>query len=113
MTAIIFYSMRSKGPLIVYSNYVKMEGLQIFKVYLKYFGFTNYNDGEGRNFLRYTEFYGAITDKEQRDKNRSAFNNPKNIDGSIINLAGATSAPTAPSIPNPQSTYGNTGVTTY
>jgi hypothetical protein len=35
------------------------------------------------------------------------------IDGSIINLAGATSAPTAPSIPNPQSTYGNTGVTTY
>lgn len=35
------------------------------------------------------------------------------IDGSKIYLASETASPTAPNIPNPQSTYDNTGVTTY
>jgi len=35
------------------------------------------------------------------------------IDGSKIYLASNTASPTAPNIPNPQSTYDNTGVTTY
>jgi len=35
------------------------------------------------------------------------------IDGSVINLASETANPTSPSIPNPQSKYQNTGVTTY
>ena len=34
MTSMMFYMMRSKGPILVYSNYVKMEGLEIFKIYL-------------------------------------------------------------------------------
>ena len=42
MINIIFNIMKSKGPAIVYSNYVLMEGLEIFKIYLKYFGFYNY-----------------------------------------------------------------------
>ena len=28
------------GPVLMYTNYVKMEGIQIFKIYLKYFGFS-------------------------------------------------------------------------
>ena len=35
------------------------------------------------------------------------------IDGSQIHLAGDAARPTSPTIPNPQSQYGNTGVTTY
>lgn len=35
------------------------------------------------------------------------------IDGEKIYLASAKATPTAPSIPDPQSQYGNTGVTTY
>lgn len=35
------------------------------------------------------------------------------IDGSRIDLASDTAAPTPPTIPNPQSLYQNTGVTTY
>ena len=42
MTNIVFNIMRSKGPVIVYSNYVLMEGIEIFKIYLHYFGFYNY-----------------------------------------------------------------------
>ena len=41
-------------------------------------------DGGGKDFLRYTEFHGAITDKEQRDRNRTAFNDPKNINNKIL-----------------------------
>jgi hypothetical protein len=36
---VIINILRSPGPVLVYSNYVLMEGLQIFKIYLKYFGF--------------------------------------------------------------------------
>ena len=35
------------------------------------------------------------------------------IDGSQIYLASNTSLPNPPNIPDPQSKYGNTGVTTY
>ncbi len=37
---IVINILRSAGPVLVYSNYVLMEGLQIFKMYLKYFGFS-------------------------------------------------------------------------
>lgn len=32
----IFNIFKSKGPVLVYSNYVAMEGLQIFKIYLDF-----------------------------------------------------------------------------
>jgi hypothetical protein len=67
MTAILFYMMRSKGPVLVYSGFVLMEGLQIFKIYLKYFGFTEFNN-KGNDYFRYVEFTGMI-DKDQRKKN--------------------------------------------
>lgn len=85
MTAIMFYCLRSAGPILVYSNYVKMEGLEIFKIYMKYFGFFEYGKDTGIDFHRYTEFAGSM-DKEIRDKNLSAFNNTDNKDGSKIRI---------------------------
>lgn len=83
MTAIMFYMLRSKGPVLVYSNYVKMEGLEIFKVYMKQFGFTDFSVGGGRSFHRYIEYHGSI-DQAQRFENLQQFNHPDNLDGSIV-----------------------------
>ncbi len=86
MIASLFYMMKSKGPIMFFSNYVKMEGLELFKIYLKYFGYTNYNDGsKGKDGFRYTEFHGDI-DKEQRKINRVLFNKDDNKYGDIIKL---------------------------
>lgn len=85
MTAIMFYSLRSSGPLLVYSNYVKMEGLQMFKIYMKHFGYTEFGKEPGIDFHRFTEFAGSM-DKEIRDANLVAFNDIKNKDGSKIRI---------------------------
>ena len=42
MVAIAFNLIASEGPVVVYSNYVKMEGLEIFRIYLEYMGFSHY-----------------------------------------------------------------------
>ena len=39
----IFNILKSPGSTMVYSNYVEMEGLQIFKVYLQFFGYAQFN----------------------------------------------------------------------
>jgi superfamily II DNA or RNA helicase len=92
MTAILFYMMRSKGPALVYSSFVVMEGLQIFKIYLKYFGFTEFNN-KGNDYFRYVEFTGMI-DKDQRKKNLIEFNDKGNKDGSKIRIILISSAGT-------------------
>ena len=83
MTAMMFYMMRSKGPILVYSNYVKMEGLEIFKIYLRSIGYTEFGKEVGKDFLRYTEFHGEV-DTETRIRNLKDFNQPNNKEGSII-----------------------------
>ena len=85
MTAIMFYMLRSKGPILVYSNYVKMEGLELFKIYLNMLNYTEYGKEQNKPFLAYTEFHGEI-DPEIRSKNLFNFNQEKNIDGSIIRV---------------------------
>lgn len=85
MTAMIFNSFTSKGPLIMYSNYVRMEGLEILKIYLSYFGFTSYKKNSGKDYFRYTEFHGSIS-MEERDRNKKAFNDKSNIDGKLIKI---------------------------
>jgi len=86
MTAMIFYMMRSKGPILAFSNFVKMEGLEIFKIYLNCFGYGNFtNQGNSSDYYRYTEFHGEI-DRDVRKKNLAAFNAKDNIDGKMIKL---------------------------
>jgi hypothetical protein len=81
---IIFNIMKSKGPVLVFSNFVKMEGLEIFKIYLSFFGFSDYIKPEN-NKQFFTEFHGEI-EREQRVKNLKNFNLAENIDGSIIKI---------------------------
>ena len=86
MTAILFYMMRSKGPILVYSNYVKMEGLEIFKIYMRMIGFVEHGKEQTNDHnLAYTEFHGEI-DTTVRSKNLADFNQTANKDGSIIRV---------------------------
>ena len=85
MTAILFYMMRSQGPILVYSNYVKMEGLEIFKIYLRMINFVEFGKEQSIDFHSYTEFHGEI-DPIIRSKNLADFNQVNNLNGSIIRV---------------------------
>jgi hypothetical protein len=82
----IFNILKSKGPVLVYSNYVLVEGLQIFKIYLKHFGFSSFiNNKEGTNGFRYVEFHGGI-DSDQRSINIDNYNHKNNITGELVKI---------------------------
>ena len=85
MTAMCFNIFKSKGPVLLYSNYVRMEGLEILKVYLKYFTFHSYDSGKGKDNFRYVEYHGSIK-RELREQNRKTFNDKKNVFGKLIKL---------------------------
>jgi SNF2 family DNA or RNA helicase len=92
----IFNIFKSKGPVLVYSNYVEMEGLQIFKIYLNFFGFIDFHKdseikypnlnitGKYDNF-RHIEYHGAI-DRITREQNKKIFNNIENIYGRVVKI---------------------------
>lgn len=83
---IILNVLKSPGPTLVYSNYVLMEGLQIFKLYLKYFGFSVFKDSEsGVDDFRYIEYHGGI-DVELRGKNIKQYNVIENKYGKLIKI---------------------------
>lgn len=88
MLNMIFNIMFSKGPTIVYSNYVLMEGLELFKLYLKYFGFYNYMEKKQiqKDKVGYVEFHGGIKDIAERYRGRDAFNMSENKYGNIIKI---------------------------
>lgn len=82
MVNIILKLLRSKGPVLVYSNYVKAEGIQLFKIYSKFFGFMNVvKDPEltnkKQNYFRYMEYHGGI-DPTIREKYKLIFNDISN-----------------------------------
>lgn len=86
MTFMILNIMNSPGPVLVYSNYVVMEGLQIFKIYLKYFGFERYiSNDKGSNGYRYMEYHGGI-DTVERKKILEQFNKLENKTGNIAKI---------------------------
>ena len=82
MVYIILKLLRCKNPVLVYSNYVKAEGIQIFKIYAKFFGFMNViKDPELKNkkqdYFRYMEYHGGI-DSTIREKYKKIFNESSN-----------------------------------
>jgi len=81
----IFKILVSPGPVLIYSNYVLMEGLEIFKIYLEFFGFYDYINNDGKKGLSYVEFHGNIS-KENREKGRKIFNEEKNMYGEIVKI---------------------------
>lgn len=82
---IILTILKSPGPVLFYSNYVLMEGIQIFKIYLKFFGFGDINDKNSKDNFRYTEYHGGI-DKIERVANIDKFNHADNIHGKICKI---------------------------
>jgi hypothetical protein len=80
---LIFTAMTSRGSAMIYSNYVIMEGLQLIKLYLKYFGFTAFGSEVGKDKYRYVEYSGSI-DKAVREEHRKIFNQPDNKYGDKI-----------------------------
>lgn len=88
MTNIIFNIMKSKGPTVVYSNFVLMEGLEMFKIYLKYLGFYNYMIKKELQMdkVGYTEFHGGIKELQERFDGMKAFNNPDNKLGNLLKI---------------------------
>lgn len=86
MTFMIFNILNSPGPVLVYSNYVVMEGLQIFKIYLKYFGFSKYiSKDKGEDGYRYMEYHGGI-DPIERRKVLEIFNKSENKLGDVVKI---------------------------
>lgn len=88
MLCIIFTMYKTKGPVIVYSNYVRIEGLEIFKLYLSFFKFTSYNNKVNNNIekgLHYAEYHGNV-DPKIRKKVKDIFNKPENKYGEIMKL---------------------------
>jgi superfamily II DNA or RNA helicase len=86
MTFCVFNIMNAPGPVLVYSNYVVMEGLQIFKLYLKYLGFTQYIDeSKGQDGFRYIEYHGGI-DTTERRRVLEVFNKPDNVIGNLAKV---------------------------
>jgi superfamily II DNA or RNA helicase len=83
--ASLFYSMRSIGPLYFFSNFVKMEGLEVLKIYMSYFGYKNYRDKSSVDNFRYTEFHGDIK-REDRRENMANHNNINNLHGEKIKV---------------------------
>jgi hypothetical protein len=81
MTAILFYGLRSKGPILVYSQFVSAEGLQMFKIYLKQIGYNPF--GEGDDYYQFMEYHGGIDDKK-RKKTIEVFNQVENLDGKLV-----------------------------
>jgi len=96
MVHIILNSIVSKGPVLIYSNYVLMEGLQILKLFMIFFGFIDFDKDEDKSttnesksfpkdFYRIIEFNGKI-DKDLREKNKQTFNTKINKYGKLIKI---------------------------
>ena len=85
MVNIIFNIFKSKGPVVVYSNYVQMEGLQIFRIFLEAFGFSEYGSSKGTDFKRFVEYTGSV-DREKRERGRKVYNDKKNIYGKLVKI---------------------------
>jgi hypothetical protein len=81
----VFNILKSAGPVLIYSNYVIMEGIEIIKIYLGYFGFTKYGEKNNKKHFVYAEYHGGITD-DDRIKNKDAFNLKENSHGEIIKI---------------------------
>lgn len=86
---IIFNILKSPGSVLVYSNYVEMEGLQIFKIFLQFFGYVAFDENtkkdKSKNGFRYMEFHGSI-DTKLRETNKQIFNSKENMKGYIMKI---------------------------
>ena len=81
----IFYIVKSTGPVLVYSNYVLMEGIDMLKVYLKYFGFNSFKNPNSKDYFRYGEFHNGIS-REVRKETIKIETEKDNVHGKLIKI---------------------------
>ena len=87
----IFNMYKSKGPLLIYMNYIVLEGIHIFKIYLKYFGFKNYLDKSSSDFYRYAQFTGEASKEERKEAIKLEISEENNY-GKLIKIIFFSSA---------------------
>ena len=78
MTAVVFISNVSPGKVMVYSNYVLMEGIELLKMYFRLIGYNKYTTASP--YHGYCEYHGRIT-PEERINIKNMFNGKNNIYG--------------------------------
>lgn len=78
MTAIAFMSYISPGKVMVYTNYVVMEGIDMMKIYYRLIGFNDFSIAKEN--MGYCEYHGRIDPKE-RTRIKNLFNDSDNIYG--------------------------------
>lgn len=78
MTNIIFLTYASPGKVMIYTNYVMMEGIEILRVYFRMIGFDDYTVAQP--FKGFCEYHGRI-DKEDRKQIKKFYNEAENIYG--------------------------------
>lgn len=86
-----FLNKNKKGLVIVYSEFLTLEGIGIFKKVLELNGYTKYRQDTGRDFHRFIEYSGDI-DTTERDTNIAAFTNQDNKEGKNVRILLGTSA---------------------
>ncbi len=82
---IIFNVLKSPGPVLIYSNYVLMEGIDMLKVYLKYFGFDSFKNKNSKDYFRYGEFHNGIS-REIRKETIKIETTKENMYGKLIKI---------------------------
>lgn len=82
---IIFYVIKSPGPVLIYSNYVMVEGIDMIKVYLKYFGFDSFKNPNSKDFFRYGEFHANIT-REVKKETLRIETDKENVYGKLLKI---------------------------
>ena len=95
---IIFNILKTKGTVLIYSNYVKMEGLELLKIYLSFFSFIDIEQDKEfdknileptkklkKDGLRWCEFHGGI-EKDVRRINKNIFNKSDNKYGKYCKI---------------------------
>lgn len=78
MTAIAFLTYVSDGKVMIYSNYVLMEGIDVMRVYLRLIGFDDYR--KSKENMGYCEYHGRLTQDERTDV-KKMYNSSNNIRG--------------------------------
>lgn len=78
LLAIVFMTYASPGKVMIYSNYVVMEGIDLLKVYLEVVGFKSSNEATPN--MGYCEYHGKI-DPRERIRIKHMFNQSDNIRG--------------------------------
>ncbi len=85
-TCMMLYLYNSPGPTIIYTTYVRMEGIATLKIYLSCFGFINYDTkkiNQKDDYKRYAEYNGTIEDKV-RTLYKEIYNKEENKHGKLI-----------------------------